>query len=127
MQGADGLNVVINDTTLTGKSAIYSTFDSLGGFSRIVLDANGNQIKPEYGSFGYGAEVTCDHSDCASAVAGSYFYSPVVLNKAIPTLMAMAGSSVYVTQDSSVGSASADGKHGRSPSHERRLDGINSS
>ena len=100
VQGADGLNVVINDTTLTGKSAIYSTFDSLGGFSRIILDANGNQTSPNTAAFGYGAEVTCDHSDCASAVAGSYFYSPIVLNKAVPTLMAIAGSSVYVTQDS---------------------------
>jgi autotransporter-associated beta strand protein len=108
VQGADGLNVAINDTTLTGKSAVYSTFYSLGGFSRIVLDASGKQISPNTAAFGYGAQVTCNKSDCASQVSGSYFYSPVVLNKVNPTLIAMAGSAVYVAQDTLTGKQAPD-------------------
>ena len=124
MQGADGLNVVINDTTLTGKSAIYSTFDSLGGFSRIILDANGNQTSPNTAAFGYGAEVTCDHSDCASAVAGSYFYSPSRPQQGHPDTDGDGGQFSLCHTRQLVGSASADGKHGRSPPDERRLDGL---
>ena len=106
MQGADGLNVAVNDRTLPGESAIYASSYNYANLTRIVLDANGNQISPNTGTWGYGAAVTCNHTDCKNFSNlndfGS-FWAPLVLNKTDPTRIAMGGNAVYVTQDSLTG------------------------
>ena len=106
MQGADGLNIAVNDRTLPGESAIYASSYNYANLTRIVLDANGNQISPNTGTWGYGAAVTCNHTDCKNFSNlndfGS-FWAPLVLNKTDPTRIAMGGNTVYVTQDSLTG------------------------
>ena len=98
--GADGTNVAINDKTLAaqGRSAFYVTDDGFN-VSRIILDSNGHIVSPNTtGTYGFGANVNFD-----TAVTGAYFSSPLVLNKNDPTRLAVAGSSVYVTQDTLTG------------------------
>jgi outer membrane autotransporter protein len=103
--GADGINAFINDVTLAGagRSAFYGNTQGLGNLARIVLDAQGNQISPNTAGFGVGAAVTCNGIACSTAVAGSWFSSPWVNNRIDPTRMALAGTSVYVTQDTLTG------------------------
>jgi outer membrane autotransporter protein len=103
--GADGINAFINDVTLAGagRSAFYGNTQGLGNLARIVLDAQGNQISPNTAGFGVGAAVTCNTIACSTAVAGSWFSSPWVNNRIDPTRMALAGTSVYVTQDTLTG------------------------
>lgn len=98
--GADGTNVVINDKTLStqGLSAFYVT-DDIFNVSRIILDAQGRIVSPNTtGTYGFGAYVNFD-----TAITDAYFSSPLVLNKVDPTRLAVAGSSVYVTQDTLTG------------------------
>ena len=102
VQGADGLNVMVNDRTLAGESAIYATNYNFANFTRIVLNANGTEISPDTGNWGYGAKVTCNNQNCANFSNGG-FWAPVILNKADPTRIAMADNTVYVTQDTLTG------------------------
>lgn len=98
--GADGTNVAINDKTLSaqGLSAFYVT-DDIFNVTRIILDSNGRIVSPNTtGTYGFGAYVNFD-----TAIADVYFSSPLVLNKVDPTRFAVAGSSVYVTQDTLTG------------------------
>jgi autotransporter-associated beta strand protein len=105
LQGGDGLNAVVNDATLSGRSAIYTTFQELGGFARLVVDANGNTVsptdRPGYQYYPSGVPVTCNGAilGCAAEVKGANFASPVVLNRIDPRMIAIAGQNVYVTQD----------------------------
>jgi autotransporter-associated beta strand protein len=113
MMGADGVNAFVNDVTLAaqGQTAFYGSYFNLLGPVRIILDQQGNQISPnntaggEY--FAVGATVTCNHTDCGSYVVGASpdagFSSPWVNNRIDPTRMALAGTHVYVTQDTLTG------------------------
>src|SRR6185312_14913334 len=98
--GADGINVAVNDKTLAaqGLSAVYVT-DQLLNVSRIILNSSGQIVSPNTtGTYGYGAYVNFDRT-----VVGQWFSSPLVLNKVDPTRIAVAGSAVYVTQDTLTG------------------------
>ena len=100
VSGADGINAVVNDKTLAGQglSAIYVTDDSLN-ISRIILNSNGQIVSPNTtGVYGFGANVNFDRN-----VIGTWFSSPLVLNKVDPTRFAVGGSNVYVTQDTLTG------------------------
>jgi autotransporter-associated beta strand protein len=112
IQAGDGNNAVVNDRSLSasGLSAIYTTYQSLGTFARLVVDANGNTVSPTtinpytqqsgYQYYPAGVLVTCNGgNDCSSEVRGAYFSSPVVLNRINPSMIALAGSKVYITQD----------------------------
>jgi hypothetical protein len=91
IQGGDGLNAVLNDRSLNRQTAIYTTFQQLGGFSRLVVDANGNAVSPTPNPSGI--PITCNGGlSCRGQVAGSYFASPVVLNRVNPTRIAIGGS-----------------------------------
>ncbi|MFI5015570.1 MAG: autotransporter domain-containing protein [Hyphomicrobiales bacterium] len=93
--GGDGVNVAINDKTLGNESAIYTSFQSLGGLQRFIVDQTGKIVSPESGPFfATGVPVSFN-----IAVAGAHFSSPFILNNIDPTRIALAGSSVYVTQD----------------------------
>jgi hypothetical protein len=104
VHGADGINAFVNDVTLAGvgQTAFYKNSQFLGFTSRIVLDAQGNQISPNTvdPNSGLGANVTCNGGNpCSAVVVGSWFSSPWINNSVDPTRMALAGSHVYVTQD----------------------------
>ena len=89
-----------------GQTAFYKNSQFLGFTSRIVLDAQGNQISPNTAdpTIALGANVTCNSGNpCSTQVAGSWFSSPWVNNRVDPTRMALGGNNVYVTQDTLTG------------------------
>jgi hypothetical protein len=107
VQGGDGINAFVNDVTLAGagQTAFYRSSQSFGLMSRIVLDAQGNQISPNIApTVVLGAIVTCNGGNfCNTQVVGTWFSSPWVNNRVDPTRMALGGSRVYVTQDTLTG------------------------
>lgn len=96
----DGINVLINDRTLAGLSAIYTTSQSLGIPSRMIINAQGQPVSPFPDPTNPGGvPITCDGGqDCATEI-GSSFSSPVALNRIDPTKIALGGGRVYVTSD----------------------------
>ena len=110
VHGADGINAFVNDVTLAaaGQTAFYKNSQNLGFMSRIVLDAQGNQISPNTANpnVALGANVTCNGGfACNTQVVGasSNFSGPWVNNRVDPTRMALGGTRVYVTQDTLTG------------------------
>src|SRR5215831_18660105 len=108
VQAGDGINAFVNDVTLAGagQTAFYKNNQTLGNMSRIVLDAQGNQISPNTANpnAALGAKVTCNGGNpCNTQVAGTWFVSPWVNNRVDPTRMALGGDNVYVTQDTLTG------------------------
>src|SRR5262249_40642388 len=102
----DGINAFVNDVTLAGagQTAFYNNSQNLGSMRRIVLDAQGNQIRPNTAGPNVGANVTCNGGNpCDTQVAGTRFKSPWVNNRIDPTRMALGGDNVYVTQDTLTG------------------------
>ena len=102
LQGADGVNVTVNDQTLSGSglSAVYSSYQSLGGLARLVIDSNGQAISPGGVT---GVPVNTDIS-----VVGSNFMSPFILNRTDPTRIAIGGTRLYVTTDTLTGGSGPD-------------------
>ena len=101
--GGDGTNVAINDKTLPGLSAIYSSSEYLGGLSRMIINAQGQVVSPyDQVNNAAGTYITCNGGhDCTFQVgAGNTFSALFVLNRIDPTFIAMSGKSdVYTTQD----------------------------
>ena len=105
--GGDGVNAVVNDITLGNESAIYLSSQNLGSeqlpdgtqvnqtILRLIIDQTGTPISPGTPS---GIPVTFN-----LPVKGVFFFSPFVLNNIDKTRIALAGSAVYVTQDSLTG------------------------
>jgi autotransporter-associated beta strand protein len=125
IQTGDGTNVVINDRTRQGLSAIYSTSEEFGNFSRMVVNAQGQVVSPYNAvnnaagtyitcSIGNGAAQDCGALIGATAPASnpngpSSFSAPVVLNRINPSLIAIGGlTDVYITQDTLTGSTAVD-------------------
>ncbi len=42
----DGINAVVNDRTLNGQSAVYSSVQFLGNLSRLIVDSSGKAVSP---------------------------------------------------------------------------------
>lgn len=99
----DGTNIAINDKTLSGLSAIYSSSEDLGGLSRMIVNAQGQVVSPyDPVNNAAGTFITCNGGhDCTFQVqAADTFSALFVLNRIDPTLIAMSGKSkVYTTQD----------------------------
>ena len=99
----DGTNVAINDKTLSGLSAIYSSSEDLEGLSRMIVNAQGQIVSPyDPVNNAAGTYITCNGGhDCNFQVFGGQTFSALfVLNRIDPTLIAMSGrSDVYTTQD----------------------------
>ena len=92
--GGDGTNAVVNDVTLGSQSAIYVSAQGLF-LQRLIVDATGTIISPLSDvSYQVGVPVVFDIQ-----VTGAYFSSPFVLNNIDKTRIAVAGSAVYVAQD----------------------------
>ncbi|HEY7031916.1 MAG TPA: autotransporter-associated beta strand repeat-containing protein, partial [Thermomicrobiales bacterium] len=130
LAGADGTNVLINGQFTANTSALYFTTDSLGTANRIVYNASGNQISPNASTtFALGVPLLCSYNPSSGDFAGciawddssgdtvstSPFSAPIVLNRATPTMLAIApgyqdfngvtGNHVYVAQDTTPSSA----------------------
>jgi autotransporter-associated beta strand protein len=107
VHGADGINAFVNDVTLAaaGQTAFYKNSQFLGFMSRIVLDAQGNQISPNTANpdQALGANVTCNGGFACSQVVGVSPFGPWVNNRVDPTRMALGGTRVNVTQDTLTG------------------------
>jgi len=96
----DGTNATINDQTLKGLSAVYSSSQSLGGLSRMIINSQGLAVSPFPDPTNPGGvPITCNGKDCGT-VTNANFSSPFVLNRIDPTGIAIGGGSdVFVTQD----------------------------
>jgi outer membrane autotransporter protein len=108
----DGLNAEINDRTFAGQSAIYTSSQSLGSLSRMIVDSQGKPVSP-FTTFSDGSTnpggviITCNGEQTCSTVVGATdamgndvnFSSPFVLNRVSPTRIAMGGTGAYVTED----------------------------
>jgi autotransporter-associated beta strand protein len=92
----DGINAVVNDRTLSGQSAIYTSSQNLGQLNRLIVDSSGNVVSPGAGPGGIAVNLN-------TGVIGNNFYSLFVLNKVDPMRIAVTGSDVYVTQDTLTG------------------------
>jgi hypothetical protein len=98
--GGDGLNAGVNDVTLGSDSAIYISSQELF-VRRLIVDQTGTIISP---SLGFGLPVSAGIPVSFNVpVAGTSFGSPFVLNNIDKTRIAVAGSAVYVTQDTLTG------------------------
>jgi autotransporter-associated beta strand protein len=92
----DGINAVVNDKTLGIRSAIYTSFQFVGGLQRNILDSQGNIVSPKSGP-AYAPGVPVNFTN--GPISGAWFGSPLVLNRIDPTRIAVGGNHVYVTQD----------------------------
>ncbi|WP_298352865.1 Hint domain-containing protein, partial [Rhodoblastus sp.] len=90
IQGGDGINAAVNDLTGGTLSAIYSSWQNLGGLQRTIVDSNGNP---------YGPTPTLLINVNGDGFYKPDFFSPFVLNKIDPSLIAIGAGNVYVTQD----------------------------
>ena len=90
IQGGDGLVAVVNDHTFPGRSAYYTSSQEFGGLSRLILGTEGETVSPGEAAAGV---------ECGKAIAGTGFDSAFVLNKIDQSRIALAGTSVYVTED----------------------------
>jgi len=86
LNAGDGINARVNDTTLGTQSAIYTTCQFLACAGRRIVDSQGNTLGQANIQFNVG-------------VAGNFFTSQFILNNIDPTRIAVAGSSIYTTQD----------------------------
>jgi autotransporter-associated beta strand protein len=130
--GADGTNVATNSNFQGNTSAIYFTTNNLNFVNRIVFNGNGNQLSPSTSGFGPGTPMLCSYNPLSGDFAGcnawgpnsmgdivnkSPFLAPLVLNRADPTMIAIApghqdfngvtGNHVYVAQDTTAATASS--------------------
>jgi autotransporter-associated beta strand protein len=115
LNGGDGTNIAINDRTLTGMSAVYSSSEDLSSLSRLIINAQGQVVAPlpydPVNSPG-GVSVYCTDAThmsaafCADLVnANSTFSAQFVLNRINPSLIAISGATdIYTTQDTLSGS-----------------------
>ena len=109
IQAGDGANAVVSDKT-PGMSIYYTSSQNLGSLSRLIIGSNGQQISPGDPNVSpNGVLIQCSlagsgkYDYCQNTVAGASanFTSPFVLNRVDPTLIALAGTTLYTTQDNS--------------------------
>jgi autotransporter-associated beta strand protein len=111
--GSDGTAAFVNDVTLKGLgySVFYGTAANLSTPTRIIMNQQGNIISPNTAVYDIGTNVTCNGGqNCSGVVSGYYFSSPWINNRSDPTLMAMGGDHVYVTQDTLTGNNGLNAK-----------------
>jgi autotransporter-associated beta strand protein len=98
--GGDGVNAVVNDRTLPGYSASYTSAQYFGGLQRNIFSASG--------PYALYVPVTCDRGhDCGTWLSAD-FLSPIALNKVDPSRIAFATSGVWTSQDTLTGSQGID-------------------
>lgn len=132
LAGADGTNVVINSRFTANTSAVYFATDDLGTVNRIVYNDRGTQISPNASTtFALGVPLLCSYNpssgdqagcgawktDGGNIVSTSPFSAPIVLNRADPTMLAIApgfqdfngvtGNNVYIARDTTAASANS--------------------
>lgn len=78
---ADGGDVAVDDSSTPGFSTHYSSSQNLGGFRRVVFDANGNVVG--------GAQIALQEQSANQLVP--VFVTPVTLNEVFPTRLIIGG------------------------------------
>ena len=113
----DGVNVAINDRTLSSSqlSAVYSSSYKLGTLSRLIVNAQGQVMSPGYDPINApgGIPVYCSLNGSGeqycSDIVSAPFFAQFVLNKVDPTLIAITGGGhVYTSSDSLSGTHGVD-------------------
>lgn len=101
----DGINAAVNDQTLTGLSAIYTTEIKLGNLSRLIVNPTGAVKSPFPDPTNpAGVSITCTLNgvsgrDCGTAT-GAFDEMKMILNKVDRSMIAIGGGNgVYVTAD----------------------------
>lgn len=104
----DGVNAVVNDRTLAsaGRSAIYTSYQGLGGLTRWTYNANGTlAVDPKvFNTTGSGPGALNFKSDDYTDNGALPFTSKIVLNKKDPTKIAFGTNYVYTTVDTGAAS-----------------------
>jgi outer membrane autotransporter protein len=107
--GGDGLNAVVNDKTLSGHSAIYTSSQNLGILTRRTVDPQG--VTVDQRSFvttkGKPGVLNFEANDFTELNASGDllpFGSKIALNKIDPTMIAFGTNYVYTTVDANAGS-----------------------
>jgi hypothetical protein len=102
----DGVSAAINDRTLVGQSAIYSSSNGIFGLSRFVVDAQGAVVSPVVADNPGGVSISCHLSgqpadDCTNVIvgAGVTFGAMFTTNRIDPSRIVFGGTNVYTTQD----------------------------
>lgn len=106
VQPADGVNAAVNDVTLRsrGLSAVYTSFQSLGGLMRQTYDTQGKLISTQafenlnFDPTDFRTPDNPDPDEPSSAPALPHG-SKLVLNKIDPTRIAFGTNYVYTTTD----------------------------
>lgn len=101
-QLADGGDVAVDDTQFANTSIRYTSFQSLGNFTRQAYNAANNTVAAPAGSQPNGLVQLCavgQPAPCLFAVGGStspvtpQFKTPIAVNPAAPTNLLVAGAS----------------------------------
>jgi autotransporter-associated beta strand protein len=102
----DGVSVAINDRTMAGMSAIYSSSNGIFGLSRFVVDAQGTVVSPLVAGNPGGVFISCHLSgqpadDCSNVISGAgvTFGAIFTTNRIDPSRIVFGGTNVYTTQD----------------------------
>ncbi|MDE2492372.1 MAG: autotransporter-associated beta strand repeat-containing protein [Alphaproteobacteria bacterium] len=91
--GGDGTIATVNDNTLAGKSVYYMSVQNLVGSSqRLIVDSTGTVVDTQNLTF-----------DINPNPGNKEFSVPFVLNKIDPSMIAIGGDNVYLTQDTMTG------------------------
>ncbi len=90
LQGGDGADVAVDNTSFPGLSVVYYSSQNLGGFARTTFDANGVAVSNSL----VGLNVI------SGASLQPQFVTPIKLNSLVPSRMVIAGAnSVYESLD----------------------------
>src|SRR5262249_16139472 len=106
INSGDGVSVAINDRTVPGQSALYSSNDGLFNLSRLMLNAQGPGGPPpdpsDPNSNAGGVPVYCNGGHyCFDQIEGASvdFGAKFAVNRVDPSRIVFGGTKVYTTQD----------------------------
>ena len=104
LTGGDGHNAAVNDKTLSGHSAIYTSAQNLSALTRWTVNASGTIVTQTVFDT---KDINFDPSDFTDCSKGSCLLpipSKMVLNKVYPTMMAFGTNYAYTTVDTNAAS-----------------------
>ena len=104
LTGGDGHNAAVNDKTLSGHSAIY-TSAHLSALTRWTVNASGIIVtQTVFDTKDINFDSNLDFTDCSKGSCLLPIPSKMVLNKVYPTMMAFGTNYAYTTADTNAAS-----------------------